>query len=137
LSYNLMLNSWKKFRSLYWFSQLKYLALPTSKWSKQLKSPLVSVSSVSQLPVCPWGCNWKWFPLFLCLSIVHKHRIQLFNSLRKFQDVLNLDILFRKTFQCYMTRYKEKENLLNHVNLLLPIMKWWTLTNRIRECNWK
>ena len=28
-----------------------------------------------------------------------------------------------------MTRYKEKENLLNHVNLLLPIMKWWTASN--------
>jgi hypothetical protein len=75
-------------------------------------------------------------PLFI------KHRIQLFNSLRKFQDFLNLDILLKgspqrfgatciygKTFQCYIIKYKEKENLLNHVNFLLPVMKWWTASN--------
>jgi hypothetical protein len=37
--------------------------------------------------------------------------------------------IYRKTFQCYMAKYKEKENLLNHVNLLLPVMKWWTASN--------
>jgi hypothetical protein len=85
--------------------------------------------------------NFHYFyvcPLFI------RHSIQLFNSLRKFQDDLNLDILlkgspiltciYRKTFQCYMTKYKEKENLLNHVNLLLPVMKWWTPFYPICTC---
>jgi hypothetical protein len=33
--------------------------------------------------------------LTCCIYCVLNHRIQLFNSLRKFQDVLNLDILLK------------------------------------------
>jgi hypothetical protein len=70
---------WEDFSMLYNQIQRKFIeSCESSTTSNEM------VNSIEYLSIL----------LFLCLSII-RHRIQLFNSLRKFQDVLNLDILLK------------------------------------------
>jgi hypothetical protein len=76
----------------------------------------------------PPQCRTKSYKDSFCPTVLDLWN-KLDNDIRNIQSLSSFKIKLRKTFQCYMTRYKEKENLLNHVNLLLPIMKWWTASN--------